>query len=158
MTEEKSPVLTGGCQCGAVRYALYTKPDAVNVCHCRMCQKAVGGPFAVFASVKRADFAWTHETPGTFESSTVAARDFCSRCGTPLTFRYLDSDRTSVASGTLDDPAAAVPTEQFGMESRLSWLDTLREMPGATTEAEMPEAMRQSMVNRQHPDRDANDA
>lgn len=71
-----------------------------------------------------------------------------------MTFRYLDSNRTSVASGTLDDPAAAIPTEQYGMESRLSWLDTLSEMPGSTTESNMPEAMQQAMVNRQHPDRD----
>lgn len=154
MTEEKTPAMTGGCQCGAVRYALYRKPKATIVCHCRMCQKAVGGPFAVFASVKEADFAWTHGSPGTFESSTIAARDFCPRCGTPLTFRYLDSGQISVSSGSLDDPGAAVPNEQFGMESRLSWLDALQDMPGSTTEADMPAAMRQRLVNRQHPDRD----
>ena len=37
--------LTGGCQCGAVRYAIHEAPYQVGVCHCRMCQKAVGAPF-----------------------------------------------------------------------------------------------------------------
>ena len=45
MSEQRKPVLTGGCQCGAVRYALYAMPERAGICHCRMCQKAVGGPF-----------------------------------------------------------------------------------------------------------------
>ena len=48
MTETQA--LTGGCQCGRVRYALSVVPDDVSVCHCRMCQKAVGGPFIVARS------------------------------------------------------------------------------------------------------------
>ena len=32
-------VLTGGCQCGAVRYEIAQEPLAVYVCHCRECQK-----------------------------------------------------------------------------------------------------------------------
>ena len=43
MADNRQPVATGGCQCGAVRYALYAMPEG-SVCHCRMCQKAVGGP------------------------------------------------------------------------------------------------------------------
>ena len=66
----RTPVKTGGCQCGAVRYALYAQPAALNLCHCRMCQKAVGGPFAAFVPNQAADFAWTQ---GTLNQSVVAA-------------------------------------------------------------------------------------
>jgi hypothetical protein len=34
--KERVPVLTGGCQCGAVRFASYSKPGRISVCHCRM--------------------------------------------------------------------------------------------------------------------------
>ena len=37
--------LTGGCQCGAVRYEWTTRPAYSSVCYCRMCQKASGQPF-----------------------------------------------------------------------------------------------------------------
>ena len=51
MTETRKPLHTGGCQCGAVRYALYAEPTNPHVCHCRMCQKASGGYFGAFAGV-----------------------------------------------------------------------------------------------------------
>ena len=57
------PHLTGGCQCGAVRFAVYAEPPKIGLCHCRMCQKAVAGPFAVLAEVPWGDFAWTRGTP-----------------------------------------------------------------------------------------------
>ena len=154
MTATRSPVLTGGCQCGAIRYALYAPPEGTHICHCRMCQKAVGGAFAPLAPVQRADFAWTRGTPGTFLSSSVAARDFCAACGTPLTFRYLDSAWIDVTIGSLDRPALAPPLRQYGIESRLPWLENMADMPCSST-AESMEADRQArLVNYQHPDGD----
>ena len=35
--------LTGGCQCGAVRYRLEGEPIGLNIRHRRMRQKAAGG-------------------------------------------------------------------------------------------------------------------
>ena len=37
--------LTGGCQCGAVRYEWTRRRPMSSVCYCRMCQKASGQPF-----------------------------------------------------------------------------------------------------------------
>ncbi len=40
---------TGGCQCGAVRFACESLGRA-SLCHCRMCQKAFGSYFAPLAT------------------------------------------------------------------------------------------------------------
>ena len=106
MSETREPVFTGGCQCGAVRYALYSVPTEPSICHCRMCQKAFGNYFAALAGVPMADLAWTRGRPGTFDSSELVERGFCRDCGTPLFFRYRNRDRISVSIGSLDEPGA----------------------------------------------------
>ncbi|MEZ5776433.1 MAG: GFA family protein [Hyphomicrobiaceae bacterium] len=144
-------VLAGGCQCGRLRYALYSVPAGVHICHCRMCQKAVGGPFAALAPVPAADFAWTRGTPGTFDSSSIAARDFCRDCGTPLTYRGL-SGRVNVSAGSLDDPSAVRPDFNLGVESRLAWLADLAHIPDRTTDQDFPPDVLAAIVSHQHPD------
>jgi hypothetical protein len=148
---DRNPVATGGCQCGAVRYALYTAPEG-SVCHCRMCQKAVGGPFAALAKIAKADLAWTRGQPASFRSSTASERDFCAACGTPLTFRYLDAAHMEVTIGSLDDPAAAPPLRNFGIESRLAWVGEL--VPGRLPDMTTDQLPPRNRVGRQHPDHD----
>jgi hypothetical protein len=119
-----------------------------------MCQKAVGQPFAVYATVAVEEFAWTRGEPATFQSSSIAARDFCPRCGTPLSFRYFNSGEIELSVGSFDRPAAIVPDRHYGIESRLPWLDHFAEWPATTTEASTSAVRRAGMVSHQHPDRD----
>ena len=149
----KPPLLTGGCQCGAIRYAATAPPQNVHLCHCRMCQKAVGGPFAAFAPIPREGFAWTRGKPGTFASSTVAERDFCPRCGTPLTFRYIDGATVGVTIGSLDDPNAVTPATNFGTESKVSWFAHIAALPEKPTDSYMPAERKAKLASRQYPER-----
>jgi hypothetical protein len=147
------PTMTGGCQCGAVRYALFETPES-TVCHCRMCQKAVGGPFAAFSKVQTAHFAWTRGEPASFNSSSVAERHFCAACGTPLTFHYLDGEAIEVSTGSLDNAARVPPTMNFGIEARLGWIELLA--PGRLPETLTSDSNggKRVVVSRQHPDHD----
>ena len=61
--------ITGGCQCGAVRYALKEMPSGPHICHCRMCQKAFGSFFAPLTGVPMAAFEVTRGTLAVFMSS-----------------------------------------------------------------------------------------
>lgn len=151
-----APVFTGGCQCGAVRYALDQQPENVHVCHCRMCQKAVGGPFAVICPVQKTAFRVTRGSISYFHSSDVARRGFCSACGTPLRFEYPEADDLGVLVGTLDEPDRAPPENQYGNESRVAWYAGLIQVPGdSPTYANNPQMLhRISSTNHQHPDYD----
>jgi hypothetical protein len=154
MTDARKCLHTGGCQCGAVRYALYAEPNNVHVCHCRMCQKAVGGPFAALAPVRRTEFAWTRGKPAEFASSSLALRAYCRDCGTPLGFRYLDSETCSVSIGSLDRPQDVRPETQYGVESQVGWVDQINALPRKVMEAEMPAARKAKRASYQHPDHD----
>ena len=154
MTENRKPVHTGGCQCGAVRYALYAEPNNPSVCHCRMCQKASGNLFQAFAGVKHADFAWTRGAPKFFNSSEVIARDFCGDCGTPLTFRQLDKDRVSISVGSLDHPERVRITSQYGIESKVPGVDSISQLPGQKTSDRVDPNRAPRLASRQHPDHD----
>jgi hypothetical protein len=146
--------MTGGCQCGAVRYALHAKPTHGSICHCRMCQKASGNFFAAFSGVRMGDVTWTRGEPAIFKSSDLVERGFCRDCGTPLTFRYVDTDRISITIGSFDDPAPLTIEEQYGIESRLPAFESLQGLPGErSNDGELPERIAR-MASRHHPDHD----
>lgn len=131
--------VTGGCQCGAVRYRATAMLDNAHLCHCRMCQKAVGNIFAALVAAPNDALEWTRGTPATFRSSEHVDRGFCAACGTPLYYRNLAGSRTNLTLGSLDHPTAFPPKTQMGTEARMPWFDTL---PGlrdiGTTEAQDP--------------------
>ncbi len=151
---ETQPVMTGGCQCGAVRYALMSEPTLASICHCRMCQKAFGNYFSALTGVPREDLVWTKGELGVFRSSEAVERGFCRDCGTPLTYSYLEHDRISVSIGSLDHPDRIKPEIQYGVESRLPAFETLHTLPGIVTEDDNPPEELAKMKSRQHPDHD----
>ena len=154
MTRDRDPLYTGGCQCGAVRYALYAQPEGAHLCHCRMCQKAAGNVFAALAPVRLEDFAWTKGAPAVFRSSSAAERGFCSACGTPLFFRYLDSEWIDPTIGSLDEPERVPAQLHYGIESRISWLDALDGLPRENTSDGGLTGAPREIVSYQHPDHD----
>ena len=87
-----------------------------------------------FASVRREGLRWTRGSPSTFVSSNVAERNFCSACGTPLTYHRVESGSIGVTIGSLDDPEAVRPVQQFGNESELAWTAGLSALPTIRTE------------------------
>jgi hypothetical protein len=148
--------LAGGCQCGAVRYALHAVPSDPHICHCRMCQKAFGSFFAPLTGVPREKFELTRGALAIFRSSDLVERGFCRDCGTPLTFSYDASPRIAVSIGSLDEPAKVVPHIQYGIEGRLPYFAGLAELPGEVTEDDsQPERWEKiRATNHQHPDHD----
>jgi hypothetical protein len=133
-----SDTLSGGCQCGRVRYTVTSGSDEAYLCHCRMCQRATGGFAAAFVQLPVAAVTWLSE-PDWYQSSPIARRAFCSHCGTPLGFDFLDrAADLDLTLGSFDDPGRFRPVAHAGSESMYeAWLDT-RGLPrhySATTES-----------------------
>nr|WP_321983066.1 GFA family protein [uncultured Lichenicoccus sp.] len=115
----------GGCQCGRVRYHAEAASDLSSICYCRMCQRASGGPFMVFVRFPADRVRWSVQ-PEVFASSNLVERGFCKACGTPLSYRLIDSPNVSVTLHSLDDPTA-VPAPDVSVLStqKASWLPDL---------------------------------
>lgn len=151
--------VTGGCQCGAVRYALHAEPTYPMICYCRMCQKQFGNVFGAFVSVQRKDFELTRGTLGRWKSSDIGVRTFCADCGTPMGWDSLDPVKTNtwVSLGSLDDVEAVKPVAAWGSEGRVSWIDAVMALPvgptgGGDATADYRDADR--IHPRTHPDHD----
>jgi hypothetical protein len=148
--------LSGGCQCGAVRFRAQSLKGNAHVCHCRMCQKAAGNFFMALVGVPREHLSWTRGAPAHFATSEHVGRGFCRNCGTPLSFEHDQSEHVSISIGAFDKPAQIALRFQLGMEGRLPQVDQLANlMDHGTTEDEDHDGVagiRSS--NRQHPDED----
>ncbi|MHA6297309.1 GFA family protein [Devosia sp. CAU 1758] len=125
---------TGGCLCGRRHYQIEAEPVAVGLCHCTMCRKATGGPFAVLVRLPHAELRWTNARPAIYRSSPIATRGFCPDCGTPLYLNYDDDEFIRLTVGSFDHPERLHrPEGHYGVESRISWVDCWNDLPGETT-------------------------
>jgi hypothetical protein len=141
---------TGGCQCGAVRYSFATLGKA-SICHCRMCQKAMGNYFAPLVEVE--GFAWTRGKRGLFASSNLSNRGFCRDCGTPLTLET--DDVVEVAIGSMDDPSTVPIAYHANIADRLDVVMRLNAIPDSDpARTEENNAWNARIISHQHPDHD----
>ena len=134
------PAVSGGCQCGAVRFDIAAGAANATVCHCRMCQRATGNAFAPLYEVESDKIRWSG-TPATWASSNLAERGFCATCGTPIFYRGIDRDTTEIMAGTLPPDFAYDPVANHGIEARVGWLDHLGDLPGRETFFDQGEAL-----------------
>ena len=119
--------ITGGCQCGAVRYSLSAPPEAVFVCHCRDCQKQSSSAFGLVAVVPEETFSLTRGTVRTFEGKAASGRAktqaFCPDCGSRVFHRIeWRPGKLSVRGGTLDAPEALEPKVHLWTSHKLPWV------------------------------------
>lgn len=124
--------ITGGCQCGAVRYSIESLGRS-SVCHCRMCQRAFGAFYAPLVIANGLE--WTAGKRRLFASSNLSQRGFCGDCGTPLSLENFDDDQIEIATGSLDDPEMAPPTLQINHRYACRFTDGIGDLPEPDADA-----------------------
>ena len=102
-------MLTGHCECGAVRFTVKNARKEVTQCHCTQCRRFSGHVWAA----THADFSdvvfEADQTLTWFSSSDFAKRGFCSTCGCSLFYRMNDESGIGIAAGSIDEPNALRP-------------------------------------------------
>jgi hypothetical protein len=114
-------VREGGCLCGAVRFKAAGEPINVRLCHCRLCQKAMGSPF--FARALFSQDAVTIEGDmGRYPSSERLDRIFCNKCGTRLGTWRTNGTAAGIGLAVFDDRHAFAPTEHIWVSEKMNWV------------------------------------
>ncbi|RVC53899.1 MAG: GFA family protein [Mesorhizobium sp.] len=111
----------GGCLCGAVRYRAEVAPINERVCHCRICQKAIGAAFNA-RLLFRIDDVTVEGEVATVNSSPDLKRGFCAACGATLFSRRDSRGILGITSGSLDDPSLFKPDMHFWTASKQPWV------------------------------------
>jgi hypothetical protein len=114
-------VIRGGCLCGACRYETQAEPINIRVCHCRLCQKAIGAAFNARVLVPLDGLAISGPV-GWYASSDDLARGFCTSCGTTLFSKRESANLIGLTLGSLDDPDRFAMSEHIWVSSKQDWL------------------------------------
>lgn len=108
-----SEPLTGGCQCGAIRYQFEGPVPAVYACHCGECKKQSASAFSMSIPIQYAALRVGGKV-SSFESKAFSGKAkhnyFCGNCGTRLWHSASNPpDSITLKVGTLDDPSGITP-------------------------------------------------
>ena len=103
-----SSSLTGGCQCGAVRYECTAEPLFTGNCHCRDCQRSTGSAYVPALAVPARALKITGDVKyydSRADSGHTFSRGFCPNCGGRLFGKTSAMPRFMlITAGSLDDP------------------------------------------------------
>jgi len=135
MADDVARPVTGGCLCGAVRFEGKAFMQRAYYCHCTICQKSSGDPFAIGVPIKTGTLRFTKGEPTYYQSSTFGKRGLCAVCGSPLLWIPVSSKDdwgTNVAVCALDNSADVRPRYHTYTDTKLPWLDIPDGLPEFT--------------------------
>lgn len=113
--------LTGGCQCGAVRYRVNAVPFVFYLCHCRECQRHTSSAFGESLRVRSADLEIEGEmkcVTRVSDAGNVREGWFCPECGVRIVHGTRGAEMVNIKAGTLDDATWLVPTGHIWVRSK----------------------------------------
>lgn len=119
-------MLEGSCLCGTVRFRLLDLPVSVTNCHCTMCQKQHGAPFATYMTLKKQHLIYLsgEDQLSSYNSSSTILRKFCSTCGSNIEWGghpdYLEW--VSLPLTLLNNPITPEKVENIFAETKCSWV------------------------------------
>ncbi len=116
MTTARDIDVSGACLCGAIKVTGRVPDRTYGVCHCAMCRRWAGGPWAAVAAT---DVVFCDEGAlGVVSTSPWAERLFCATCGSALAYRIKQTGETHVSLYALDDTDGFAMTMQVFIDDK----------------------------------------
>jgi hypothetical protein len=130
MGRASSRMLSGRCECRAVRYRVADEFLYAANCHCSNCRAGTGSAFKPFAGIERGKLrvveggdlllVWGDDT---------ANHTRCGVCGSLLYSVVRDGAYVHVAMGSLEDNPSIRPTEHIFVGSKAPWFEITDDLP-----------------------------
>ena len=128
-----NPRYTGQCLCGEIQYGVDEIEAQMGHCHCTMCRKFHGAAFSTYGEAKTENFHWLRgeEKLKTYLAPNGTQRQFCSNCGSSLTFKPSNDagDVVEFSLGTLDTEIGLKPDAHIFTKNCASWFEIKDNLP-----------------------------
>ncbi len=106
----------GSCLCGSVTYSARSVESGLNICHCSMCRRWVGGP--TFSVAAHGVLFQGEENIVRYPSSASAVRGFCKICGSSLFYKSAESDHYSLGLGSMKNQESFRISEEIHINQK----------------------------------------
>ena len=123
-------MLTGKCECGAVRYEVEDAFLYAINCHCSRCRAATGSAFKAFAGIEREKLELVDGADGLLVHGEDDLNDTrCATCGSLLYSVVREGAYVHVALGSLVDAPSLRPTKHIFVGSKAPWFEITDDLP-----------------------------
>jgi hypothetical protein len=123
-------MLSGKCECGAVRYRVADEFLYAANCHCSNCRAATGSAFKAFAGIEREKLQVVAGEDSLFVWGLDDLNNTrCAVCGSFLFSVVRDGAYVHVALGSLVDAPSIRPTEHIFVGSKAPWFEITDDLP-----------------------------
>jgi hypothetical protein len=121
----------GICLCGTVRYELTEPVQAMLHCHCSMCRKHHGAPFATFVAAPAAALRWLagEDAIDRYRSSDRGSRQHCRHCGSVAPMPLPGTDFAIAPAGNLEGDPGVRPQSHIFVGSKAPWYTITDSLP-----------------------------
>ncbi len=138
--------VTGGCQCGQVRYVIAARPDTIYCCHCRECQKQSASAFGMSVAVRLADVSFTGRLDCWERPTDIGTRTrchYCPDCGSRVYHQGSASPEfATIKAGSLDDTSWLAPGGHIWVSRKQPWVVLDPALPAHPTQPDDLDAWR----------------
>ncbi|HKP55783.1 MAG TPA: GFA family protein [Polyangiales bacterium] len=116
-------LIHGSCLCRSVSWQAEKPLERMSHCHCSMCRKSHGAPFATYVAADARGFAWRggEQHIVRYRSSEQVERCFCGRCGSAVP--ELFDGKAWMPAGCLDEDPGTRPYAHMFTASKAPWYE-----------------------------------
>ena len=123
-------ILTGACECQAVRYRVADEFGYAINCHCSRCRAGTGSAFKAFGGIEREKLEVTEGRDNLLVwGDEDGNHTRCAVCGSLLYSVVRDGKYVHVALGSLVDPPSVRPAMHIFVGSKAPWFEITDDLP-----------------------------